>query len=102
MNMQCNSDFTCTKFSVKLLARHLLQVCNHKRPQVQDVVTGKTVPLLNHQDMGSTQQLQLDRRPQATRTATDDEAVVIFQNVVAATLTNLRLVTAVMSVRHVC
>lgn len=38
---------TGTEFAVKLFARHLLQVRDHKRPQVQDVVPRVTIPLLD-------------------------------------------------------
>lgn len=83
---------TGTEFAVKLFASHLLQVGDDKRPQVQDVVTRVAVPLLDHEDMRSTQQLQLDRRPQATRPAADHQTALLFQYVVvAARLTDLSL-----------
>ena len=75
---------TSTEFAVKLFPCHLLQVCDHERPQVEDVVAREAVALLDHHDVSCSQQLQFDRRTQATRAAADDQAVHILQDVVAS------------------
>ena len=48
-----------------------LEVLNDKRPEVEDVVPGEVVSLLDH-DGAPAQQLRLDRSPETTGAASDN------------------------------
>lgn len=63
-----------TEFAVELLGPEAPEVVDGVGPQMQHVVPGEGVPLLNHHDLGP-QKSQLDGRPQATWASPDDQAL---------------------------
>jgi len=67
-------DGAGAKLAVELLGSEAPQVVDGEGPEVEHVVPGEGVPLLNHHHL-TAQQGQLDGRPQAARAATDDQAL---------------------------
>lgn len=63
-----------TELSIKLLGSKVPEVMDSVRPKVQDVVSGKSVPLFNHHHL-SAQQSQLYGSPKATGATTDDQTL---------------------------
>lgn len=62
------------ELAVELLGPQAPEVVDGIGPEVQHVVAGERVSLLDHHHLGS-EQSQLDGRPQATRAPTDDQAL---------------------------
>lgn len=63
-----------TEFAIELFGAEASQVMNGVGPEVQHVVPGERVPLLDHHHLG-THQGELDGGAQATGASTDDEAL---------------------------
>lgn len=63
-----------TEFAIKLFGAEASQVMNGVGPEVQHVVPGEGVPLLDHHHPGA-HQSELDGGAQAARTSSDDEAL---------------------------
>lgn len=63
-----------TEFAIKLFGAEASQVMNGVGPEVQHVVPGERVPLLDHHHLG-THQGELDGSAQAAGASTDDEAL---------------------------
>lgn len=63
-----------TKFAIKLFGAEASQVMNGVGPEVQYVVPGEGVPLLDHHHPGA-HQSELDGGAQAAGASSDDEAL---------------------------
>ena len=63
-----------TEFAIELLGPEAPEVMDGVGPQMQHVVPGEGVPLLNHHHLGP-QQSQLDGRTQTTRAPSDDQTL---------------------------
>lgn len=67
-------DGSSTEFAIKLFGAEASQVMNGVGPEVQHVVPGERVSLLNHHHLGA-HQSELDGGAQATGASPDDEAL---------------------------
>lgn len=67
-------DGAGTELAVELLGFEALEVMNGEGPQVEDVVPGEGVSLLDHHHF-TAQQRQLDGCTETTRSSTDDQAL---------------------------
>lgn len=63
-----------TKFAIKLFGAEASQVMNGVGPEVQHVIPGEGVPLLDHHHLGA-HQGKLDGGAQAAGASSDDEAL---------------------------
>ena len=67
-------DGACAELAVELLGPEAPEVMNGVGPEVEHVVPGESVSLLNHHHFAA-QQGQLDGCPQTTRTPTNDQTL---------------------------
>lgn len=67
-------DGSSTEFAIKLLGAEASEVMDGVGPQVQHVVPGEGVPLLDHHHLGA-HQSELDGGAQAAGASSDDEAL---------------------------
>lgn len=63
-----------TELAVELFGSKAPEVMDGEGPEVQHIVPGEGVPLLDHHDL-TAQQGQFNGRPQTTRTSADDQTL---------------------------
>lgn len=67
-------DGASAELSIELLGSEAPEVVDSEGPQVEHIIPGKGVPLLDHHHL-TAQQCQLDGCPQTTRATANDQAL---------------------------
>lgn len=73
-NKQLTDVIDCSRaeFAIEFLSPQLLEVVDDKRPEMQDIISRETVPLLHHHNF-CTKKLSLNGSAQATGTCSDNQ-----------------------------